>query len=353
MTSHRLPLLVLILCISSLTLGQTRGGGGSRGTGSYVNPATDARNAAVLLKGDNGDLSIVHLSSASDEAKVEFRSQTILIQVPVVVTDKSGNHLHGLNKEDFAILENGRPVSVTHFEELTASTTQLKSPAVPVGQFRNLALNDPQPRNIVVIALDTVNTPFLDQAYGRRELVKFLARNMESGKVLALMLITTRGLRVVQGLTGDSTHLMQALNKVAGEISPIETMSSDAQESLTGGLPAMFGQNGDIDAADPVVGRFREFVRYGDAVEAQFVQPNAIETTMNAFLGIAWSLSGVPGRKSLIWLRAVFRLRWTRLRRYLVDICQCFTNEPCLRSTRPKFRSIPSTSAVWQIPLHS
>jgi VWFA-related protein len=306
MTSRRLPLLTLILCFSSLAFSQTRGGGGSRGTGSYVDPATDARNAAVLLKGSNGDLSIVHLSSANDEAKVEFHSQTVLIQVPVVVTDKSGNHVHGLNKEDFTILENGKPVTVAHFEELTASTTQLTSPAVRAGQFRNLTLNDPQPRNVVVIALDTVNTPFLDQAYGRRELVKFLARNMESGKVLALMLITSHGLKVVQGLTGDSTHLMQALNKVAGEISPIETMSSEAQESLTGGLPAMFGQAGDIDAADPVVGRFREFVRYGDAVEAQFVQPNAIETTMNAFLGIAWSLSGVPGRKSLIWATGGF-----------------------------------------------
>jgi hypothetical protein len=36
------------------------------------------------------------------------------------------------------------------------------------------------------------------------------------------------------------------------------------------------------------------------------MQSNAIETTMNSFLGIAWSLSGVPGRKSLIWATGGF-----------------------------------------------
>jgi hypothetical protein len=57
--------------------------------------------------------------------------------------------------------------------------------------------------------------------------------------------------------------------------------------------------------ADPVAA-MDSFVEYGDAVEAQFRQSNAIETTMNGFLGIAWSLSGVPGRKSLIWATGGF-----------------------------------------------
>ncbi len=302
MTSQRLLLVVLIFfCVSSFAFGQTRGGG--QGSSRGVDPATNARNAAVLGTGNNINPSVVRQGSASDEPKVEFRSQSVLIQVPVVVTDRSGNHLHGLNKEDFTVLENGKPVSVAGFEELTASTARLTIPTAPAGQFRNLTLDGPQPRNVVVIALDTVNTPFLDQTYGRRELVKFLAHNVDSGQVLALMLITSHGLKVIQGLSSDSAHLMQALNQAAGEISPMETMSTDAQESITGGLPS-FGQGG--TGTDPVLGGLNWFVQYGDAVEAQFQQSNAIETTMNAFLGIAWSLSGVPGRKSLIWATGGF-----------------------------------------------
>src|SRR5579864_5641280 len=109
MSSHRLPLAVFVFFFSALMLAQTRGGGGSRGGGggSYVDPATNARNAAVLGTG-NSDLTIVRHASASDEPKVEFRSESILIQVPVVVADKSGNHIHGLDKESFTILEGGK-----------------------------------------------------------------------------------------------------------------------------------------------------------------------------------------------------------------------------------------------------
>ena len=35
------------------------------------------------------------------------------------------------------------------------------------------------------------NTPFLDQTYGRQQLIKYLAQNVDSGQVMALMVITT------------------------------------------------------------------------------------------------------------------------------------------------------------------
>src|SRR5271165_5028017 len=118
MSTRRLPLLFVffILLASPVASAQTRGGGSrSSSGGSYVNPATNARNAAVLGTGNDLE-AVVHPNSVNDEPKVEFRSQTVLIQVPVVITDKSGNHLHGLSKEDFTLLENGKPVNVAAFE---------------------------------------------------------------------------------------------------------------------------------------------------------------------------------------------------------------------------------------------
>ena len=321
MSTYRLPVLPLLaftLFACSLALAQGHGGGGSKGgatTGSMVNPTANMNGAIATGTGNSLDTTTVHLSSASDEGKVEFRTQTVLIQVPVVVTDKSGNHLRGLDKEDFTIFENGKPQKVSTFDEMTTSTAPLAAPAAaPAGQFRNLAIDSSQPRNVVVVVLDTVNTPFLDQAYGRKELIKFLARNVNAGQALALMLMTSHGLRVVQGISGDPTQLLEALKRASGEVTPLETMSSNAQESVTAGLPPMFGQAAGtadqvLPGGDPVLGAYNhldKFIQYGDAVEAQFSQANAVETTMNAFLGIAWSLSGVPGRKSLIWATGGF-----------------------------------------------
>jgi hypothetical protein len=52
------------------------------------------------------------------------------------------------------------------------------------------------------------------------------------------------------------------------------------------------------DSPDLIV---RKFILQQDAVDATFGQARAIETTLQAFLSIAWSLSGIPGRKSLVW----------------------------------------------------
>jgi len=312
MPTRSLALLIsLTLFVSLSAAGQSRGGGGGAGghatTSSMVQPGTNAANAAALGTGNNLDTTIVRPNSADNEAKVEFRSQTILVQVPVVVTDKSGNHVHGLNKEDFHLLENGKPVNVSVFEEQTAENSPIAVPATKAGEFRNLTLDGPTPRNIVVVVLDTVNTPFLDQTYGRRALVKFLAQNVSSGQVLSLMIITSSGLKVVQGLTGNPDTLLQALKKVSGQIPALDNLSQEAQESAAlGGTSGPGGAPEYPSAEDPVIGALDHFIEVGDAADAQFLQQNAIETTMNAFLGIANSLSGVPGRKSLIWATGSF-----------------------------------------------
>jgi VWFA-related protein len=316
MSTHRLPVvpfLAVTLFASSLALAQGHGGGGggSKGgatTSSMVNPTANANGNIATGTGNTLDTTTVHLSSASDEGKVEFRSQSVLIQVPVVVTDKSGSHLRGLNKEDFTILENGKPQNVSTFEEITSSTTPLVTPAAaPAGQFRNLAIDSSQPRNVVVVALDTVNTPFLDQTYGRRELIKYLAQNVDPGQVMALMVITTHGLKVIQGLNGDPAKLADALKRVSGELPALTGVSAESQETALAGDSQQLSQAvGASSGSDSVLGSLNSFVEHGDAIEAQFYQSNAIETTMNGFLGIAWSLSGVPGRKSVIWATGGF-----------------------------------------------
>jgi VWFA-related protein len=240
---------------------------------------------------------------ASDEGKLEFRTETILVQVPVVITDKSGNHIHGLTKDNFRVLENGKEQSVSTFEEVVATAAKITPPSVTPGEFSNLTLSEKQPRAVTVIALDTINTPFLDQTYGRRELVKYLAKNLDTNQVLALMIITSHGIKIVQGLTGDPAHLLEVLKKVSGEMPGNQGLDMDAQaDAATGDIPdvPMASPGSDPSAA------MDAFVEHGDAIYAQYQQQNAIESTMDAMRAIAWSLSGVPGRKALIWATGGF-----------------------------------------------
>jgi VWFA-related protein len=303
LSRRHLPALFVFILVSILTAAQTRGGGGGRGPGTPAPSAAGRTTAPSPATPASTFPGSVPIHTADEEGKIEFRTQTILIQVPIVVTDKSGNHIHGLTKEDFHILENGKEQKLSTFEEIVSTTTKLPAPEKKPGEFTNLTLSEQKPRSVVVIALDTVNTPYLDQTVGRRELVKYLASSLDSTQVLALMIITSHGLKIVQGLTGNTEQLLQALKKASGEMPAMQGISIDAQAD------AAMGDIADLQplaiGADPS-SAIDSFVERGDAIYSQFQQQNAIETTMNAFMGIAWSLSGIPGRKSLIWATGGF-----------------------------------------------
>lgn len=293
-------LLFALLLFSVLARAQTHGGGRPPAS----NPAPIRTSNSPAYGAPSGTFpGSVPIHTADEEGKIEFRTETILIQVPVIVTDKSGKHIHGLTKEDFHVFENGKEQKLATFEEIVPTTAKLPVVAPKAGEFANLTLSEQQPRSVAVIVLDTVNTPYLDQTTGRRELVKYLASSLDSSQVLALMIITSRGLKIVQGLTGDPEQLLQVLKKASGEMPALHGIDLDAQaDAATGDMP-------DVPAVAPgsdPSAAIDAFLERGDAVYAQFQQQNAIETTMNAFLGIAWSLSGVPGRKSVIWATGGF-----------------------------------------------
>jgi VWFA-related protein len=247
---------------------------------------------------------MVSMSHAEEEKNVEFKSQTVLVQVPTVVTDKAGNHIHDLKKEDFKLEENGKERKITVFEEVTTTNARLMQAPAPQGTFSNLALNGDTPRNIVVIALDTVNTPFLDQASGRKELIQYIADSVNSAPVMALVVIGSRGVEIISGLTNDPDVLMNALKKVRGELPALQGVDNSMQVlAATGGV--MTGIGPILSPGEPAK-LIAEFITDGDALYGGYTQARAIENTMQAFLGIAWSLSGMPGRKSLIWATGGF-----------------------------------------------
>lgn len=241
---------------------------------------------------------------ADDEAALKFKSETVLVQVPTVVTDKSGNHLHNLSKNDFKILENGKQQKIAAFEEISTSTTPLPATRNAPGVFSNVTI-DQQPRAITMIALDTINTPFLDQAYGRKELIKYLADHLETGQIMGLVVIGTKGVKVLCDLNSDPASLIAALKEASGEVSSMEAFSSEGRVLGTN-VSNPSELKGGTQIGETTTERMRQFIMNADALEGSYQQSRAIEDTMKAFLAIAWSLSGIPGRKSLIWATGGF-----------------------------------------------
>lgn len=253
----------------------------------------------------SANMRIAH--TANEEPKLVFKSQSVLVEVPAVVTDASGKHVHGLTKADFKVLENGKPQPISICNEVTTTNGRLDDLAKSPDTFSNYFLSGQEQHAVTVILLDMVNTPFLDQAYARRQLMKYLGNKLDAGHGFALAVLRRSGVQILSGLDNDPATVIAALKKVGGEVSSMESYGTEGKvlaaagsvSQLTGGTSMAMSQS------DPGI-KMQQFIVTADAAEGRYQEERNIEDTMRAFLTIAMSLTGIPGRKSLIWVTGSF-----------------------------------------------
>jgi len=116
-------------------------------------------------------------------------------------------------QKDFTLLEMGSLSAFSSSEQhCPQRRKQIIAPLqLPAHQFTYFRNQDPGGvMNIVLF--DTLNTPILDQAYARYQLLKFL-RSIPHGNPVALFILGSR-LRMVQGFTDDPEKLLHAANQM-------------------------------------------------------------------------------------------------------------------------------------------
>jgi VWFA-related protein len=227
------------------------------------------------------------------EAQSRFKARAELVTVPVVVTDRSGAHVQNLKKEDFVVLEDGKEQKISTFEEIQKPAGPLRRNPPQPNQFSNVLPGESSPTRLTIIVLDMINTPFSDQAYAKRELLKYLADSIDSSQPTSLMVITRSGLKVIHDFTTDPQILTAALKKVQGQRQLVEEAS---QEAIPQGE----------DQVSQAVGRLMEFQRESEQAMESFQRRVAIIETLQAMQQIAQSAAGLPGRKALVWASAGF-----------------------------------------------
>lgn len=230
------------------------------------------------------------------EGNVKFTSRAELVLVPVVVKDKSGRFVGGLTVDDFTILENGQPQRISTLEEVKPSVGTVQRPRVAPGEYTNVVTAGSAPRRLTIIALDLVNTPFLDQARAREQLLKYLAGQVDANNLTALVVIKPKGIQVVHDFTGDPRALVAALKTVQGKLHLTEAtvITSERTDEIIAQAAADAG----------LTNQLMQFAAGGDF--GAYRQGAAVATTLEAFQHIAQAFAGVPGRKSLLWATGSF-----------------------------------------------
>jgi VWFA-related protein len=234
-----------------------------------------------------------------DNAEVKFTARTALVLIPTLVTDKSGNHIKGLKKEDFTVLENGAEQKISTFEEITSAARRMSRPKNP-NEFSNSLTGEPSTKRITLMVLDLINTPFVDQAYARKDLLKYLTQSVDQREPTALYTLTRSGIHAIHDFTTDPRVLVAALHKVKGDTSQMVD-SPETAEAMSGSASPDGSAGVDPGAVQSEADKIQTMMEDAELNFQSFQQRLAITYTLQGMQQVAQTLAGFPGRKSLIW----------------------------------------------------
>jgi VWFA-related protein len=240
-----------------------------------------------------------------------IRVTTRLVQIGVIVRDKNGA-VTNLSKDDFTILEKGKPQTISVFSADAASrkagatataASAEKAPVLPPGLFTNLPMYaaPEESGSITIVLLDNLNTMYgsmpdkfesapnwtedLALRNAENHLVKFIQEKKPDDRVAIYSL---RGsLNVLSDFTSDRDQLLALLKKY-------DSTSLTNREVAQPGLRHAPVLDGEGDAFETGSALDLAAMRNGD---------RAGETAA-ALQAIAGHVASIPGRKNLVWLTA-------------------------------------------------
>jgi len=159
---------------------------------------------------------LLALSAAAQEKLVES-IEVHVVNVDVVVTDRAGNPVTGLKRDDFEIFENGKPQTLTNFYEVRpddagAPRTKLAAPAATEPAAVEAPPAEARARHIVVFIDDYSVEPHTRvQLLG--SLTKFVEKEMRDGDE-GTVISWSHSPRVLIPFTSDKNALVAAINKI-------------------------------------------------------------------------------------------------------------------------------------------
>lgn len=224
----------------------------------------------------------------------KFKTRAELVTVPVVVTYKNGLHVLGLKKEDFTLLEDGKPQKIANLEEVEKTSRPAKAPAAQPGQFSNLQVEDNRPKQLTLIVLDELNTPIEYLSFAKQQMLKYLNDSVNTHQLTSLFVITRDGMRAVYDFTDDPQLLAAALAKVKIEKNLVDEASEEA-------IPKASGNN-----LDALIAKMGERQHEADQRLESQERATSIDTTLRSMQQIAQYCAGIPGRKAMLWASAGF-----------------------------------------------
>lgn len=140
-----------------------------------------------------------------------IRVQTELVEIGAVVRDSNGKVVGGFKKEDFQVLDNGKPQRLTYFDEEKVAATPASSAEAAAHADGVVATDATIVPRYVAIFFDDVDSPAADLTSARNAVADYIAKGLEPGEKVGLF---TASSFFTLDFTDDAAALKDALPKV-------------------------------------------------------------------------------------------------------------------------------------------
>src|SRR5579859_31154 len=222
-----------------------------------------------------------------------LRAQTNVVLVDVRVTNKHGQPINGLTRENFRISEDGTPQTITSFsfenvERLATASSENGAPAVidlsklPPSANTAQVIQD---HRLMVLFFDLSSMQVDDVMRALKSATDFVHTHMTPADLVAIVTYTSI-LKVNQDFTNDRDALDKVLNSIRlGESSALADSGATGEAGTT-------DANGEEVVTQDVSAAFTPD-------ETEFNIFNT-DQKLAAIESLAKMLEGVPGRKSVI-----------------------------------------------------
>ena len=227
-----------------------------------------------------------------------LRTNTSLVLVDVVVADKN-KPIHALDRARFHVFEDGHEQTVVSFDEHANSEPAAAAlhPVKPApGIYSNVPAY-PDTGVVNVLLLDSLNTPIADQMQVRHLMLEYLEK-IRPGTTLAVYTLASR-LRLVQGFTTDAAQLGKALKGTEAGVQESAVLQTESEAASNDQLIDTMTVGG---ASPTAIASMRQFLADTSAFQTDL----RVSMTITALNELARSLSGISGRKNLIWFSGSF-----------------------------------------------
>jgi len=159
-----------------------------------------------------------NISAQKKQEKSEEKDQAVqlkaeLVELRVVVTDKKGQLVDNLKREDFEVLEDGRPQDISFFSTERITGQAATSPDKPSAPVERPAAENATPARTIVLFVDTLHLSFHSLIEVKKTLRQFVDNQITDQDIVAL--ITPYGnVGLLQQFIRDRRMLRYAIGKL-------------------------------------------------------------------------------------------------------------------------------------------